>query len=289
MSDAIQNFCHLVCGPQHNRLLRQAFPRNDGSSAPMMVNQLDAFEGMSRDFEFAVEILSDNANLELKALQGKLLCVELVRQDGPLRDFTAYCFAFRLKRADRAIAFYEAKLGPWFKYLSLQTNNYLFHNKSLRGQTALTFEECGGLPDWDCCVAADETPMTDACQFSESDHNYLSRRWEAAGLLYAYEHRADEHKLVLSDNSTNAAPIDGAGEIPYQRHGGSKEEDGIGDWSPMCQLMPVDNKLAPHIAYELIHEDGHFIDGKTAASGTTHLQKGTGLDSYTIRYKGELP
>ena len=38
-----------------------------------------------------------------------------------------------------------------------------------------------------------------------------------------------------------------------------------------------------------IHEDGHLIDGKSVASGTTHLQKGTGLDSYTIRYKGELP
>jgi type VI secretion system secreted protein VgrG len=239
MSDAIQNLWDLVSGPQHNRLLRLSFPRNDGPSAQMLVNRLDAFEGMSRDFEFTAEILSDNATLELKALQGKLLCVELVRQDGTLRYFTGYCFAFRLKRADGAIAFYEAKLGPWFRYLSLRTNNYLFHNKSLREQTALIFEEYGGLPDWDWSVAGDETPMTDACQFSESDHNYLSRRWEAAGLLYAYEHRADGHKLVLSDNSTSAAPIDGSSEIPYQRHGGSKEEDGIGEWSPTRQLMPA--------------------------------------------------
>ncbi len=239
MSDVIQNLCKLVSDPQHNRLLRLSFPRNDGPSAQMLVNQLEAFEAMSRDFEFTVEILSDNANLELKALQGKLLCVELVRQDGTLRYFTGYCFAFRLNRADGAIAFYEAKLGPWFKYLSLRTNNYLFHNKSLREQTARIFEEYGALPDWDWFVAGDETPMTDACQFGESDHNYLSRRWEAAGLLYAYEHRADGHKLVLSDNSMDAAPIDGAGEIPYQRHGGATEEDGIGDWSPTRQLMPA--------------------------------------------------
>lgn len=45
------------------------------------------------------------------------------------------------------------------------------------------------------------------------------------------------------------------------------------------RLLQVDNKPAPHIAYELLHEDGHLIDGKTAASGTTHLQKGTGFDS----------
>lgn len=239
MSDVIQSLRDLVGGPQHNRLLRLSFPRSDGPSSHMLVNRLDAFEGLSRDFEFTVEILSDNANIELKALQGKLLCVELVRQDGTLRYFTGYCFSFRLKRADGAIAFYEAKLGPWFKYLSLGTNNYLFHNKTLREQTALIFEAYGGLPDWDWAVAGDETPMTDACQFGESDHNYLSRRWEAAGMLYAYEHRADGHKLVLSNNSTNAAPIDGASEIPYQRHGGAKEEDGIAEWSPTRQLMPA--------------------------------------------------
>jgi type VI secretion system secreted protein VgrG len=244
MNDAIQNLHNLISGPQHNRLLRLSFPRHDGPSVPMLVNRLDAFEGMSRDFEFTVEILSDNARVELKALQGKLLCVELVRQDGTLRYFTGYCFAFRLKRADGAIAFYEAKLGPWFKYLSLRKDNYLFHDKSLREQSALIFQEYGSLADWDWCVAGDETPMTDACQFGESDHNYLSRRWEAAGLLYSYEHRADGHTLVVTDNSTDAAPIDGDADIPFQRHGGSKEEDGIGDWSPTRQLAPTSVTLA---------------------------------------------
>lgn len=239
MSNAIQSLRDLVSGPQHNRILRLSFPRDDGPSAQMLVNQLDAFESLSRDFEFTVEILSDNATLELKALQGKLLCVELVRQDGSLRYFTGYCFAFRLKKADGAIAFYEAKLGPWFKYLSLRTNNYLFHNKSLYEQTTLIFGEYGGLPDWDWCVAGDDTQMTDACQFAESDHNYLSRRWEAAGLLYSYEHSAAGHKLVLTDTSIDAAPIDGDAEIPYQRHGGSREEDGIGDWSPSRRLVPA--------------------------------------------------
>lgn len=50
----------------------------------LLVNKLDAIEGLSRDFEFTVELLADNATLELKDLQGKLLCVELVRQDGSL-------------------------------------------------------------------------------------------------------------------------------------------------------------------------------------------------------------
>ena len=244
MSQIIQSLWDLAGKPQHNRLLRLSFPRNDGPSALMLANQLDAVESLSRDFEFTVEILSDNATLELKALQGKLLCVELVRQDGSLRYFTGYCFSFRLKKADGAIAFYEAKLGPWLKYLSLRTNNYLFHNQSLYDQITLIFRGYGALPDWDWHVAGDDKQVTNACQFGESDHNYLSRRWEAAGLLYSYEHSASGHKLVLTNSSINAAPIDGDVEIPFQRHAGAREEDGIGDWSPTRQIMPTSVSLS---------------------------------------------
>lgn len=244
MSKTIQRLRDLVDKAQHNRILRLSFPRNDGPSALMLVNQLDAIESLSRDFEFTVEILSDNATLELKALQGKLLCVELVRQDGSLRYFSGYCFTFRLKKADGAIAFYEARLRPWLKYLSLRTNSYLFNNNSLGEQTSLIFREYGALPDWEWRVAGLDTPMTNACQFGESDHNYLSRRWEAAGLLYSYEHSATAHKLVLTDSSINAAPIDGDVEIPFQRHAGAREEDGIGDWSPTRSIMPASVSLS---------------------------------------------
>ncbi|MEN3277702.1 MAG: hypothetical protein V7631_3492, partial [Massilia sp.] len=42
-------------------------------------------------------------------------------------------------------------------------------------------------------------------------------------------------------------------------------------------------------AYELVRADETVIDGKTAANGSTEVQKSGGFDSYTIRYKGELP
>lgn len=53
----------------------------------------------------------------------------------------------------------------------------------------------------------------------------------------------------------------------------------------------VDANLKPekNIAYELVRDDGTVIDGKTAASGSTEVQKSGSFDSYTIRYKGELP
>jgi len=55
------------------------------------------------------------------------------------------------------------------------------------------------------------------------------------------------------------------------------------------RLVDADNQPLKNIAHEVFREDGHVAEGATADSGTTGVQKGNGMDSYTIRYKGELP
>ena len=237
MRDVISILGPAAAERQHNRILRLSFPEGDGPGAPLLVNTIEAFEGLSRPFEYTLELLSDDAHIHLKDLQGKMLCVALVRADGTLRHFTGRVFRFGLTRVDGGLAYYEAKLGPWLNYLGLRKDNYLFHGATLYDQTRSIFGDYGGLADWDWRVQGRDRPMTDACQFDESDLNYLARRWAAAGLYYWFEHDANGHKLVLADDSTEAAPIDGDPAVPYQRHGGACEENGIGDWSPVRQLV----------------------------------------------------
>jgi len=236
MLDVLGGLQHLLGLRQTNRILRLSFPQGDGPSCQLLPNRLDADEAMSRDFAYTVELLSDSATLALKDMQGKLLCVELVRPDGSVRFFTGYVFGFSLQKTDGGVAFYKAELAPWLAYLKLRKDNYLFHGHTLREQTESIFKDYSTLPQWDCRVQGPDEPLTDACQFDESDHNYLHRRWEAAGWHYWYEHTAQGHTLVLSDDSTAAQSLDGSGLVEFQRHGGAREEDGIGEWSPARAL-----------------------------------------------------
>ncbi|NHZ61261.1 type VI secretion system tip protein VgrG [Massilia sp. CCM 8694] len=125
----------------------------------------------------------------------------------------------------------------------------------MREQTTSIFDDYGTHPDWDCRLRAPEPRMTMACQFAEDDHNYLHRRWEAAGWHYWYEHSASGHKLVLSDDSPQAAPIDGKPEVRFQRHGGALEEEAIGECSPVRDLVAASIALSrfdfkhPHPAH----------------------------------------
>jgi type VI secretion system secreted protein VgrG len=55
------------------------------------------------------------------------------------------------------------------------------------------------------------------------------------------------------------------------------------------KFVNANMKPEKNIAYELVRGDGTVIDGKTTVSGSTEVQKSGSFDSYTIRYKGELP
>jgi type VI secretion system secreted protein VgrG len=238
MSSLLQSLSALIQGRQNNRILRLSFPHDDGPRAQLLVNKLDAVESLSRDFEFTIELLSDDPALALKDLQGKLFNVELVRGDGSLRYFSGFCYEFSLLRTDGGISFYQARLGPWLQFLRLRIDNFIFHGKTLREQMESIFNDYGTLPNWDFRVSGEDAAMTDAIQFGESDYNYLHRRIESRGWLYHYVHDAQGHKLVFSDDSTRAEPVDGGPEIKFQRHGGATEEDGIGEFSSTRKIVP---------------------------------------------------
>lgn len=228
----------LLQDPQHNRILRLSFPHNDGPVSVLLANRLDAVESLSRDFAYTVEVLSDDARIALKDVLGRMVTVELVRGDGSVRHFNGYVFDFKLIRTDGGYAFYSMVLRPWLAYLKLRKDACLYHGKTVREQTEAVFAEYGTHADWDIRVAGDDAPITMACQFGETDHNYLHRRWEAMGWYYWYEHTATGHKLVLADDSTRAQPVDGpTAEIRFQKHGGSVEEEGIGAWSPTRRIV----------------------------------------------------
>ena len=237
ISAAVTTLGALVRLRQTNRLLRLLFPNGDAPAAMLVVNCIAASEELSRDFRFDVELLSDSTDIALKDVVGKMMSIELVREDGSLRYFNGYVFEFKLLKADGGLVHYSALLLPWTAYLRLRMDNYLFHGKSVGDQTHDIFKDYP-LRDDEIRIRGDDPVMTDACQYGESDYNYLHRRWESLGWHYWYEHRENGHTLILSDDSSAVNAVDGAcPEIAFQREEGSKEAHGIGDWTPVRRIV----------------------------------------------------
>jgi type VI secretion system secreted protein VgrG len=230
MSDSL-DFQTLQDDPQNARLLRLSFPNGDAPEAPLLLNRLDGAEFISRDFEFRLELLSSDASVALEELQGKLLCASVVQASGDLRHFTGHISQFKLERTDGGVAFYAAILVPWFALTRLRQNNRLFHNQNLEEQTAAVFAHYGALAKWEWQVSSADTQFTMATQWMETDHNYLSRRLEAAGFCYWYEHTDEGHTLRIVSDTLSAQSIEGE-TVRYHSAGGPEDEDAIGQWAP---------------------------------------------------------
>jgi type VI secretion system secreted protein VgrG len=228
---------------QHRRLMRLEFPFKDGPPAILLPNKLVAHEEVSRGFRFEVEVLSDEARIPLKMLMGRMVTISLVREDGSLRYFNGYITEFRFLRTDGGFAFYQTVLEPWLAFARLRKNNVSFHNKNVREITEETLKHYRQA-DWHM-YPVDESKLTVANQYNETDYNHLHRRWEALGLHYWYEHEFGRHKLMLSDNSFLAEPIDEeAYVISFHDKGGSREDDGIREWTAVRRLGSGQTTLA---------------------------------------------
>ncbi len=228
---------------QHNRLMRLDFPQKDGPSAILLPNKLVAHEEVSRGFRFDLEVLSDDPRIPLKTLMGRMVTISLVREDGSLRYFNGYITEFRFLRSDGGFAFYRMLLEPWLAFARLRKDCKSFHNKSVLEITAETLKHYPQA-DWHT-GKIDESKLTVANQYNETDYNHLHRRWETLGLHYWYEHRFDGHKLMISDDSFLAEPIDEEAHwISFHDKGGSREDDGIREWTAIRRLGSGQTTLA---------------------------------------------
>ena len=281
---------------QHKRLLRLDFPKQDGPHAILLPNSLQAHEELSRGFRYEVELLSDDARIPLKVMMERMVTISLVRAGGSLRYFNGYVTEFRFIRADGGFAFYRMVLEPFLAFARLRQDNVSFHNKTVRQITEVTLAQYRQA-DWHMFTHDDDPVLTVANQYNETDYNHLHRRWETRGLLYWYEHRADGHTLMLSDNSMLAGPIDAdrgpdpyreVDVIPFHAQSGSIEDDGIHRWSPVRKLGSGSTTLAsfdykspaPQLAgFDSCNQQGDFFPYE--------IYENTGAYGFHVRTDGE--
>jgi type VI secretion system secreted protein VgrG len=231
-----------LAAEQNNRLLLLDFPRGDKpAGALLLANKLLADEGLSRDFRFEIEVLSDDARIPLKKMMGKMVTISLVREDGTLRHFNGYVTEFRLIKTDGGFAYYGMVLEPWLAFTRLRTNSAVFQERTVIEITEASFKHYEQR-DWRLALYNEYEPLSCAIQYEETDHNHLHRRWEELGLHYWYEHRADGHTLWIGDATQMAGPTEPGGnhdvadEIPFRHNTGSGEADGIHEWQAVRRM-----------------------------------------------------
>ncbi len=174
------------------------------SGATLKVFRFTGKESISQPFEFEIELISDNPNLDLLAPVGQAASLTLIGRlydgsrykryiHGVIEEFVQLAAGIRHSR-------YRARLVPTVKPLHFTRNSRIFQKLSAPDVASKVLTE-GRIPDeWVSALLHSSYGKRDYCvQYQESDLNFVQRLWEEEGIFYFFEHTSDKDKLTLGD------------------------------------------------------------------------------------------
>jgi len=160
-------------------------------------------ETLGQPFSYEVDLLSDDPDLDLEALLGQPVSVSLERYDGGVREFNGFVTHFSLVGSRGRYIQYRALLRPWLWLLGHSRTSRIFHKKTVPAILKQIFRERGFSDFTDAELSTDYREWEYVVQYRESELNFVSRLMEQEGIYYYFEHKDQQHKLILADAPTS--------------------------------------------------------------------------------------
>ena len=141
--------------------------------------------------------VSPAANLQLKPMVGKDLCVNIELDGGGKRYISALVTAARVAGHQGRSVVYELRLEPWLKILTHTSDYKAFQNKNVVDILDEVLDEY----PWPVEKRLVENYPTRAwqVQYGETDFDFIQRLMQEWGIYWWFEHNENSHTLVLAD------------------------------------------------------------------------------------------
>ena len=141
--------------------------------------------------------ISPAANLPLKPMVGKDLCVSIELDGGGKRHISGLVTAARVLGHQGRSVTYELRLEPWLKLLTHTSDYKAFQNKTV---VDILDEVLGEYPYPVEKRLVENYPVRAwQVQYGETDFDFLQRLMQEWGIYWWFEHSEDSHTLVLAD------------------------------------------------------------------------------------------
>ena len=238
-SSLVQPFQRLLA--QDTRLLEVGFPADGGiPEDKLLAHRLTGWEAINEGFRYELEVLSDDAFLELKALEGIPVRVGILTADGGRREIAGVVTEVSSEGTDGALAAYRLVVEPVTAALRLGRGCRVFLGKSY-GEAArqVLQEQVQANP-----VFAASFGLEDRCRGrfprrefifmrDESPWDFVRRCLAKEGVSFVFAPEEDRerprHRLILFDDGRDLDRNE-AGTVRFHRADGTEEADAITAW-----------------------------------------------------------
>jgi type VI secretion system secreted protein VgrG len=232
MSGALAALSMLQC----NRL----FKFHCGAIAPaeLLLNRFKGEEALSQVYTYEIELLGEDAGLQLKTLIGQLASIEIELADRSVRYISGHVSAFASEGSDGGMARYKAELVPWLWICSRRTDSRIFQDMTVEQVVRSVFGGFGTLPSYEFRVQRALKTHSYITQYQEDDMAFVQRLLEAEGLFFHFAHDSTGHRMIISDDSTMLAPIPETPAIRFHSAAVTETSDAIIHWVARRDLQP---------------------------------------------------
>ncbi|EPV2639574.1 type VI secretion system Vgr family protein [Escherichia coli] len=144
-----------------------------------------------------LDYVSPAANLQLKPMVGKDLCVNIELDGGGKRYISGLVTAARVVGHQGRSVVYELRLEPWLKTLTHTSDYKAFQNKNVVNILDEVLDEY----PWPVEKRLVENYPTRAwqVQYGETDFDFIQRLMQEWGIYWWFEHNENSHTLALAD------------------------------------------------------------------------------------------
>lgn len=175
-----------------------------GSDDSLQVLAFKGKEAISQPFSFAVQLVSDRANLDLEALLHQPAFLAFNAQNGIHGQIE------RITRSgsDTRLTHYSLTLVPSLAYLAHRTQHRIFQHLTVQQIIEQVLEEHGIFSDgYTFAGFSDYSPREYCVQYGESDLHFSQRLCFEEGCHYYFRHSPDSHQLVFGDKQQAFTPL----------------------------------------------------------------------------------
>ncbi|RJR31772.1 MAG: type VI secretion system tip protein VgrG [Desulfobacteraceae bacterium] len=203
-------------------------------------------EGFSRCYEFEIELVSTETEIDLDQVLSNPATFTILREDGDI-PFHGILAEFDQQHQVDEYVFYRAVLVPKLWWLSLTHHNQVFLEKNVTEIFQDVLKD-GGLTtlDFDLRLQGDYPKWEYICQYRESHLNFVSRWMEREGIYFYFEQEEEAEKAILTDSKMAHQEMEQGKTMYYSPPSGMDEshrEEVIKSFVCRQKIMPKSLKL----------------------------------------------
>jgi type VI secretion system secreted protein VgrG len=198
----------------------------------LALSHITAVEGLSELFEFHIEAVSLEANLNFNKALGLGCTVKLTTVDNHDRYFHGVMTEAHWAGGQQDLYRYQLVLRPWLWLLTRTSNCRIFKQLTPIQIIKQVFSD-RGFSDFRDATKGSPPKLEYCVQYRETDFNFVSRLMEEYGAYYFFEHSEDKHTLVLADAKSSHTPVPDLASLPFipAVEGGRREQQYVETWS----------------------------------------------------------